>query len=127
MPPCRQPARAAEHRTTTSEGITTTPVAVPGSHRIGSICSHEAPSHYTSERNTTSQHHSTTAPQHQRGSVCHPAQAQPPAKDNRHIFRQTMLTHSGASMPDVTPSLFRFLIRSLTGVRSRTCGERYHP
>ncbi|MCD4290080.1 hypothetical protein KX522_07435 [Escherichia coli] len=64
MPPCRQPARAAEHRTTTSEGITTTPVAVPGSHRIGSICSHEAPSHYTSERNTTSQHHSTTAPQH---------------------------------------------------------------
>lgn len=83
MPPCRQPARAAEHRTATSGGITTTPVAVPavpGGRHIGSICLHDAPSHYTSARNTTSQHHSTTAPQHQRCSVCHPAQAQPPAE-----------------------------------------------
>ncbi|HAO1957199.1 TPA: hypothetical protein IHJ52_004380, partial [Escherichia coli] len=101
----------------TSGGITTTPVAVqavPDGHHIGSVCLHDAPSHYTSARNTTSQHHSTTAPQHQR-------------KDNRHTFRQTMLPDSGASVPDVTPSPFRFLIRSLTGVRSRTCGERYRP
>lgn len=81
--PHHHPAVVSVRRTATSGGITTTPVAVqavPDGHHIGSVCLHDAPSHYTSARNTTSQHHSTTAPQHQLGSVCHPAQAQPPAE-----------------------------------------------
>ncbi|HDJ0981019.1 TPA: hypothetical protein PPJ34_003588 [Escherichia coli] len=81
--PRHHPADVSVRRTATSGGITTTPVAVqavPDGHHIGSVCLHDAPSHYTSARNTTSQHHSTTAPQHQLGSVCHPAQAQPPAE-----------------------------------------------
>ncbi len=42
---------------------------------------HITPAHVTQPASTTApQHHSTTAPQHQRCSVCHPAQAQPPAE-----------------------------------------------
>ncbi|EMR7962640.1 hypothetical protein ACNFV9_003806, partial [Escherichia coli] len=88
--------------TATSGGITATPVvvpAVPGSHHIGSICFHDAPSHYTSERNITSQHHSTSGVV----SVI-PLRRNHQRKDNRHRLRQTMLTDSGASVPDVTPA-----------------------
>lgn len=47
-------------------------------------------------------------------------------KDNRHTPGRTWPQVSRASVPGVTSSPFRFLFRSLTGVRSRICGERYH-